>query len=63
MIVFNSKFEKRAMESITQHAWVHLHLPKVDSTQDGYVPIGDNVVTVDRCWMQHILRGYIDLIR
>jgi tetratricopeptide (TPR) repeat protein len=39
-----------------------LHLPKVDSPQDGHVSIGDDVIPVDE-WMQHIQRDYIELVR
>ncbi|KAJ6156851.1 hypothetical protein N7497_005736 [Penicillium chrysogenum] len=39
-----------------------LHLPKIDSPQDGYVPIGEGVIPVDE-WMQRIQRDYIDLVR
>ena len=39
-----------------------LHLSKIDSPQDGYVPIGDDVVSVDE-WLHRIQRDYIDLVR
>lgn len=39
-----------------------LHLRKIDSPQDGYVSIGDDVVPVDE-WMQRIRRDYIELVR